>query len=97
MHKSLVVLLSLVAVAIIVGAAALAGILTDRAIAAVLLVAGLLLVVLRNDLALWAHTVGARSRLLSHWQLLRPFTVALVGGSLIAFAGITFLEAVGSV
>jgi hypothetical protein len=93
MRRSLVVLLSLAGVAIVLVAAALSGNLSERAIAAVLFVAGISLIASRKHLVAWAHSVGAQSNLLSHWQLLRPLTVTLVGSSLILFAGITFLEA----
>jgi hypothetical protein len=93
MRRSLIVLFSLVGAAIVLVAAAVAGNLSDRAIAAVLFVAGVSLIASRRALVLWAHSVGTQSRFLRHWQLLRPLTVALFGGSLILFAGITFLEA----
>jgi hypothetical protein len=93
MRKSLVVLLSLAGVAIALVAAALSGRLSDRAIAIVLCVAGISLIASRKQIVPWAHSVGAKSSLLGHWQLLRPFTVALVGSSLILFAGIALIEA----
>ena len=93
MRRSLIVFLGLAGVAIVTGAAALTGNLSERAIAVVLLVAGISLIGTRNGIVLWAHTVGARSKLWSHWQQVRPFTVTLFGSSLIIFAGITFLEA----
>ena len=93
MRRSLVVLLSLAGVAIVLIAAALTGNLSERAITAVLFIAGVSLIASRKQLVPWAHSVGARSNLLSHWQLLRPLTVTLVGSSLILFAGVTFLEA----
>jgi hypothetical protein len=80
-------------VAIVFVAAALTGNLSERVIAAALFVAGISLIASRRHLVLWAHSVGAQSSLLGHWQLLRPSTVTLVGSSLILFAGITFLEA----
>jgi hypothetical protein len=93
MRRSLVVLLSLAGVAIVLIAAAFTDNLSERAIAAVLFVAGISLIASRKQLVLWAHSVGAQSSFLGHWQLLRPLTVTLVGSGLILFAGVTFLEA----
>lgn len=93
MRKSLAVLLSLSCLAIGLSAVALAGNLSERVTAAALLVAGISVIAFRKGIVLWAHSVGAESRLLNHWQLLRPLTVILAGSGLILLAGITFFEA----
>ena len=93
MRKSLVVLLGLGGAAIALVVVAVTGNLSERTIAVVLLAAGILLIASRKGIVQWAHSVGAQSKLLSHWQLLRPLAVILVGSGLIVFAGIAFFEA----
>jgi hypothetical protein len=92
MRRSLIVLLSLAGAAIILLVAAFTGNLSERAIALVLFAAGISLIASRGHLVLWAHSVSVQSKLLNHWQLLRPLTVTLFGSSLILFACIIIFE-----
>ena len=79
MRKSLVILISLIAAAIMLMALQLVGIFSQRAYAATLALGGIALIAFRGTVAAWIQAKSAASPLGGHWRTTRPATVALYG------------------
>jgi hypothetical protein len=93
MRPPSLVLICLASVVVGLTIAAVAGALTERAGAIVLLALGITLIVLRDEIVAWVYSAGEKAPWLRHWLPLRPLGVTVAGSVLALLALLTFLDA----
>lgn len=91
MRKSLIILVSLVAAAVLLVVLQLIGIYSQRICAGTLAVAGVLLIAFRGAVAAWIQSKSVASPMFGHWRTVRPATIVLYGIGMLALAAASLI------